>query len=56
MHQSGPLRLWDQVEDALLTWRAAGSPDQTAFGMTATDDVQTVWLGTPDGPSRHLPL
>jgi methyltransferase of ATP-grasp peptide maturase system len=56
VHQSGPLRLWDQVEDALMTWQAAGSPDQTAFGMTVTDDVQTVWLGLPDGPGWHLPM
>ncbi|MFD6337236.1 ATP-grasp peptide maturase system methyltransferase [Streptomyces sp. NPDC060131] len=56
VHQSGRLRLWDQVEEALLTWQAAESPDQTAFGMTVTEDVQTVWLGAPDGPSWRLPL
>ncbi|MFD8965279.1 ATP-grasp peptide maturase system methyltransferase [Streptomyces sp. NPDC059568] len=56
IHQSGPLRLWDQVEAALLTWQAAGSPDQNAFGMTVTDETQTVWLGNPDGPSWRLPM
>lgn len=56
VHQHGPLRLWDQVEDALLTWRAAGSPDQTAFGMTVTYEAQTVWLKDPDGPSWQLPV
>ncbi|TQE15803.1 methyltransferase domain-containing protein [Streptomyces ipomoeae] len=55
VHQDGPLRLWDQVEDALSVWQEAGSPDQTAFGMTVTDWDQTVWLGTPDGPRWRLP-
>ncbi|WP_329386853.1 ATP-grasp peptide maturase system methyltransferase [Streptomyces sp. NBC_01716] len=56
VHQNGPLRLWDQVETALLTWQAAGAPEQSAFGMTITDEAQTVWLGAPDGPSWRLPL
>ncbi|WP_327236268.1 ATP-grasp peptide maturase system methyltransferase [Streptomyces sp. NBC_01317] len=55
VHQSGPLRLWDRVEEALATWQAAGSPAQTAFGMTVTDEVQTVWLEAPDGPGWQLP-
>ena len=55
VHQHGPLRLWDQVEGALMTWQEAGAPDQSAFGMTVTDDAQTVWLGTPTGPSWQLP-
>ncbi|WP_433891099.1 ATP-grasp peptide maturase system methyltransferase [Streptomyces sp. CA-111067] len=56
VHQHGPLRLWDQVEDALLAWQGAGSPDQTAFGMTVTDETQTVWLGEPGGPNWQLPV
>ncbi|MGW0824078.1 ATP-grasp peptide maturase system methyltransferase [Streptomyces sp. NPDC002845] len=55
VHQNGPLNLWDQVEDALLTWQQAGAPDQTTFGMTVTDLDQTVWLRHPDGPSWRLP-
>lgn len=56
VHQHGPLRLWDQTEDALLQWRAAGSPELTGFGMTATPFEQTVWIGTPDGPRWNLPV
>ncbi|MEV8401269.1 ATP-grasp peptide maturase system methyltransferase [Streptomyces niveus] len=56
VHQSGPLRLWDQVETALLSWQAADAPEQTAFGMTVTDQTQTVWLEDPDGPSWRLPV
>ncbi|EST27634.1 ATP-grasp peptide maturase system methyltransferase [Streptomyces roseochromogenus] len=56
VHQHGPLNLWDQVEDALTTWRSAGSPSQSDFGMTVeTDNTQRVWIGTPDGPSWDLP-
>lgn len=56
VHQNGPLRLWDEVETALLSWQAVGAPEQTAFGMTVTDTTQTVWLGEPDGPSWRLPV
>lgn len=56
VHQSGPLRLWDQVEAAVMTWQAAGSPGQSAFGMSVSPDcTQTVWLGSPEGPSWRLP-
>ncbi|WP_328912987.1 MULTISPECIES: ATP-grasp peptide maturase system methyltransferase [unclassified Streptomyces] len=55
VHQHGPLRLWDQVENALTVWQAAGAPDHTAFGMTVTDEAQTVWLAHPDGPNWPLP-
>jgi hypothetical protein len=56
VHQYGPLKLWDQVERALTTWQEAGSPGQSAFGMTvAPDHTQTVWIGEPTGPSWLLP-
>lgn len=55
VHQHGPLALWDQVEDALLTWERHGSPDLTGFGATITLEEQVVWLGSPEGPSWHLP-
>ncbi|MFJ6071692.1 ATP-grasp peptide maturase system methyltransferase [Streptomyces sp. NPDC093065] len=56
VHQDGPLRLWDQVEDALDAWQQAGAPDQTAFGMTVTEWDQVVWLGDPEGPCWRLPV
>ncbi|MFE9976510.1 ATP-grasp peptide maturase system methyltransferase [Streptomyces hirsutus] len=55
VHQDGPLRLWDQVEDALDAWQKVGSPDQSAFGMTVTEWDQVVWLGDPEGPRWRLP-
>ncbi|MGW2369593.1 ATP-grasp peptide maturase system methyltransferase [Streptomyces sp. NPDC001667] len=57
VHQHGPLRLWDQVEEAVTSWQDAGAPGQSAFGMTVgADHSQTVWLGRPDGPSWQLPV
>ncbi|MER5624145.1 ATP-grasp peptide maturase system methyltransferase [Streptosporangium sp. NPDC002544] len=55
VHQHGPLRLWDAIEDAILIWQDAGSPHQSAFGLTVTRDRQYVWLGEPDGRSWDLP-
>ncbi|MEV7122162.1 ATP-grasp peptide maturase system methyltransferase [Kitasatospora griseola] len=54
--QRGPLRLWDQVERAVVAWQDAGAPHQEEFGVTITGDGQRVWLGSEDGPSWHLPL
>ncbi|MBP0458545.1 ATP-grasp peptide maturase system methyltransferase [Streptomyces montanisoli] len=57
VHQHGPLRLWDQVEDAITTWKAVGQPDQSAFGLSVTTDhAQYVWIGDPSGPSWPLPV
>jgi hypothetical protein len=57
VHQHGPLRLWDQVEDALTIWQDAGSPPHSDLGLTVDlDGTQRVWLGTPDGRSWNLPV
>ncbi|MFI7053291.1 hypothetical protein ACIBLB_14650 [Streptosporangium canum] len=56
VRQRGPLRLWDAVEAAVLTWQAAGSPHQSAYGLTVTREGQYVWLGDPNGPSWDLPI
>ncbi|MFJ8105556.1 ATP-grasp peptide maturase system methyltransferase [Streptomyces sp. NPDC096132] len=57
VHQHGPLRLWNAVEEALTAWQDAGSPPQSDFGMTVgVDGTQCVWVGTPDGPSWRLPV
>jgi methyltransferase of ATP-grasp peptide maturase system len=57
VHQHGPLRLWDAVEEALTTWQDAGEPPQSDFGMTVeADGTQRVWLGQSDGPAWHLPV
>lgn len=57
VHQHGPARLWDAVEDTLTTWQDAGAPPQSDFGMTVeADGTQRVWLGAPDGPAWYLPV
>lgn len=56
VHQHGTLRLWDQIEDAIAQWEAAGAPDQSSFGMSVAPEAQRVWVGSPDGPSWALPL
>lgn len=55
VHQHGPLRLWDQVEDALAQWQQAGAADLSEFGMTATPDSQTVWIGSPQARVGSFP-
>ncbi|MFF7362676.1 ATP-grasp peptide maturase system methyltransferase [Streptomyces sp. NPDC008125] len=57
VHQHGPLRLWDRIEEALQLWQGAGAPGLAEFGMTATPFEQTVWIGSPkSGPSWRLPV
>jgi methyltransferase of ATP-grasp peptide maturase system len=57
VHQHGPLRLWDAVEDALTVWQEAGVPPQSAFGMTVREDgTQRVWIGAAAGPGWELPV
>jgi hypothetical protein len=55
VHQYGPHRLWDAVEQAIATWQEAGRPHQSGFGLTVTAESQWVWLGEPDGPCWNLP-
>ncbi|WP_234347238.1 protein-L-isoaspartate O-methyltransferase family protein [Streptomyces specialis] len=45
--QSGPRRLWDEVETAYRWWDARGKPDHTRFGLTVTAEGQRAWLDDP---------
>ncbi|MEV5386108.1 ATP-grasp peptide maturase system methyltransferase [Streptomyces sp. NPDC052721] len=57
VHQHGPLRLWDAVEDALAIWQDAGAPAQSEFGMTVDGDgTQRVWFADSAGPGWNLPV
>lgn len=51
--QSGPRRLWDEVERAFRWWDHAGRPDFERFGLTVTDSGQSAWL---DDPARAWPV
>lgn len=46
--QSGPRRLWDDIETIHQTWRSLGTPVRERFGLTVTPQRQTIWLDTPD--------
>lgn len=47
VHQSGPRRLWDEVEAAHRWWTGRGEPDHTRFGLTVTAEGQRAWLDDP---------
>jgi protein-L-isoaspartate(D-aspartate) O-methyltransferase len=46
--QSGPRRLWDDIETRHQSWRSLGAPPRERFGLTVTPQRQTIWLDTPD--------
>ncbi len=46
--QSGPHRLWDDIETIHETWRSLGAPPRERFGLTVTPQRQAVWLDTFD--------
>ncbi|MFE7568681.1 methyltransferase domain-containing protein [Streptomyces sp. NPDC057539] len=50
VYQSGPRRLWDEVEQALTWWISQGRPAVDRFGLTVDRDGTTrLWLDTPAG-------
>jgi protein-L-isoaspartate O-methyltransferase len=55
VYQSGPRRLWDDIEAAHRWWTGAGRPDVTQFGLTITPDHQTAWLEAPQQPLPARP-
>ncbi|MGK5631285.1 ATP-grasp peptide maturase system methyltransferase [Streptomyces sp. URMC 123] len=55
VRQGGLVRLWDAFEAALARWHAAGTPEVTDFGVTVTPQIQSLWMGAPNGPSWRLP-
>jgi protein-L-isoaspartate O-methyltransferase len=52
VHQSGPRRLWDEVESAFRWWQAQGRPGFRRFGLTVSARGQTAWLDEPSRPVR----
>jgi hypothetical protein len=49
VRQSGPVRLWDAIEDAITTWRGVGEPGIDRFAIRVTPRSQTVRLDTLGG-------
>ncbi|WP_328973815.1 methyltransferase domain-containing protein [Streptomyces sp. NBC_00239] len=48
--QSGPRRLWDELEAAWRWWDKQGRPGFDRFGLTVDDSGERVWLDSPDHP------
>jgi protein-L-isoaspartate(D-aspartate) O-methyltransferase len=48
--QSGPRQLWNKIEAAHQRWHELGQPGWQRFGLTVTENHQTVWL---DSPTSH---
>jgi protein-L-isoaspartate O-methyltransferase len=51
VYQSGPRRLWDEVEAAYRWWEQQGRPGVERFGLTVhADGRQETWLDEPGQP------
>jgi protein-L-isoaspartate(D-aspartate) O-methyltransferase len=50
VYQSGPRKLWDEVEAAYRWWDDRGRPGHQRFGLTVTPQGQTAWLDSPENP------
>ncbi|MGA5035807.1 methyltransferase domain-containing protein [Streptomyces capoamus] len=48
--QSGPRKLWDEVEAAFRWWDGQDRPDFDRFGLTVSPEGETVWLDDPGNP------
>ncbi|MFD3522574.1 methyltransferase domain-containing protein [Streptomyces sp. NPDC058653] len=53
VYQSGPRRLWDEVEGALVWWRGRGRPGLERFGLTVGGDGSA--RGWFEDPAEPLP-
>ncbi|MET7357582.1 protein-L-isoaspartate(D-aspartate) O-methyltransferase [Streptomyces sp. NPDC005562] len=51
--QSGPRKLWDELESAWRWWHQQDRPGFARFGLTVDNDGERVWL---DSPSNPVPL
>ncbi|MFD8162729.1 methyltransferase domain-containing protein [Streptomyces malaysiensis] len=47
VYQSGPRRLWSEVESAYHWWLSHGEPDHSRFGLTVTAEETHAWLDDP---------
>ncbi|MEU8621451.1 ATP-grasp peptide maturase system methyltransferase [Streptomyces sp. NPDC048623] len=45
VRQGGPATLWDDVEESLVAWQVAGSPDITSVRLHVTKHGHTYWIG-----------
>ena len=60
VRESGPVRLWQQVEHAHQRWAAAGRPGWSRLGLAVTPDQQAIYVDEPGSilavlASEHTP-
>ncbi|WP_017972803.1 methyltransferase domain-containing protein [Actinopolyspora halophila] len=56
VHQSGPRRLWDELEPVLTSWQRANRPGIDRYGITAhRDGTHELWIDCPETPTTTLP-
>lgn len=55
VYQSGPRRLWDELEAAYHWWTGAGEPTPGRFGLTVDRRGEHTWLDAPDRPLTEVP-
>lgn len=53
VYQSGPRRLWDEVEAARGWWVEQGRPGFDRFGLTVDAGGERAWLDSPENPVRR---
>ncbi|MBM9506466.1 ATP-grasp peptide maturase system methyltransferase [Actinacidiphila acididurans] len=54
VRQGGPVALWDDIEEALLAWQDAGSPDIDTVRLRITAASHTYWIeGNPSLRWEH---
>ncbi|MFI0261393.1 hypothetical protein ACH4OW_20420 [Streptomyces sp. NPDC017056] len=53
MVQSGPRRLWEEVEAVMEWWKENGEPGFDRYGLTVSRQGQRVWL---DEPGHAVPV
>lgn len=54
LHQTGPRRLWDEIEAANRRWQEWGSPHRERFGLTVTPTAHAIWLDEPRNMLHQL--
>ncbi|MFE2294580.1 methyltransferase domain-containing protein [Streptomyces sp. NPDC059452] len=52
--EAGPRSLWTRLEDSYRIFTDHDEPGPERYGLTVDNNVQRVWLDTPDGPSWSL--
>ncbi|MFF7728678.1 ATP-grasp peptide maturase system methyltransferase [Streptomyces sp. NPDC008001] len=56
VRQGGPVALWDDIEQTLIAWQKAGSPEITAVRLHVTEKTHTYWIGDKPALRWEHPL